>query len=94
MVIVSGWLRVDPLVRDAYVTGCRKVVIAARTAPGCQEFVIAADLLEDDRVIVYERWASDAELAEFRGSGPDPDQSAAILEAQVQQYRVAAVESA
>ncbi|MEU5401683.1 antibiotic biosynthesis monooxygenase [Streptomyces sp. NPDC005963] len=93
MLIVSGWIRVDPQVRDGYVAGCHRIVAAARTAPGCLDFVLAADPLEGDRITVYERWASDADLAAFRGSGPDPEQSAAILAADVHKYRVSAVES-
>jgi hypothetical protein len=43
-------------------------------------------------VNVYERWESDAELAAFRGSGPDADTQARILGADVRKYRISSVE--
>lgn len=92
MLIVSGWISVDPEVRDGYLAGCRRVVVEARATPGCLDFVLSADPVEADRITVYERWASDEVLAAFRGSGPAPEQTAAILDAQVQKYRISAIE--
>lgn len=87
-VIVTGWIRVDPVGRRAYLDGSRAVIEAARAAPGCVDFHLSADPIEDDRINVVERWASAAELDAFRGSGPEGDQAAAILDAQVMQYEV------
>ncbi|MCM2391053.1 putative quinol monooxygenase [Streptomyces albipurpureus] len=92
MLIVSGWIAVDPEAREGYLAGCRRVVEEARATPGCLDFVLSADPLEADRITVYERWASDAELAGFRGSGPEPEQTAEIRDAQVHKYRISAIE--
>lgn len=92
MIIVAGKLYVDPATRDAYLAGCDHVVEQARAAAGCLDFVLAADPIEADRINVYERWQSDADLAKFRGTGPDPEQAAAIRDADVSKYRVSAVE--
>jgi quinol monooxygenase YgiN len=89
MVIVSGHLSVDPTERLSYVEGCREVVRLARAAPGCLDFAISADLLDEGRVNVYERWASQADVEAFRGSGPSGDQQAALLAASVAEYDVA-----
>lgn len=81
MIIVSGFLTVDPAVRDAYVDGCRPVVQAARDAAGCLDFHISADPLEPDRVNVYERWESTNSVEAFRASGPTDEQVAEITRA-------------
>ncbi|MDQ2709625.1 MAG: antibiotic biosynthesis monooxygenase [Actinomycetota bacterium] len=93
MLIVSGWIYVDPDSRDDYLDGCRVVVERARKALGCLDFALAADLLEPGRINIYERWESDEELAAFRGSGPSPEQQAETRDASVNKYRISAVES-
>ncbi|MDQ5833883.1 MAG: antibiotic biosynthesis monooxygenase [Actinomycetota bacterium] len=92
MLIIAGHLQVDAAERDEYVADCIDVVNQARTAPGCLDFAITADTVEPDRVNVFERWESDAELKDFRGSGPDAGQKAQLLDAQVQKYRISATE--
>jgi len=92
-VIVSGWLRVEAADRQAYLDGCRSVIEAARRAPGCLDFHLAADPMEDDRINVYERWADAASVDAFRGAGPDVDQQAMVLDAQVEQHEIAATAS-
>ena len=89
MIIVSGWLRVAPEDRDAYLAGCVEVVTSARRAPGCLDFHLAADPLEPDRINVYEAWESEADVEAFRGAGPSDDQAARVLAAEVRQHTVA-----
>ena len=89
MIIVAGHLIVDSAERDSYLAGCEEVVLLARRAPGCLDFAIGADLLDDTCVNVFERWASRAELEAFRGSGPSDGQWAAILSASVEEFVVA-----
>ncbi|MFI5835041.1 putative quinol monooxygenase [Micromonospora sp. NPDC051300] len=93
MLIVAGTLYVDPARRDAYLASCVEAVRAARAAPGCVDFAVSADLVEPGRINVYERWESDAQLLAFRGSGPDADQVAEILGAEVHKFRIAGVEA-
>lgn len=87
-VIVSGWLRVAPEARGGYLAECRPVIEAARTAPGCLDFHLSADPLDDGRINVYERWRDEASVESFRGAGPSSAQQAAILGAQVEQHVV------
>lgn len=89
MLIVSGHLSVDPTQRASYLSGCRRVVELARAAPGCLDFAISADLLDEGRVNVYERWASHADVEAFRGSGPSDEQQGALRAASVAEYDVA-----
>ena len=91
MVIVAGHVVVDPQQRESYLAGCVAVVEQARRAPGCLDFVIAADLVDAGRVNIFERWESQAAVEAFRGSGPDTEQSAAMLAASVTEYDVADV---
>lgn len=89
MVIVAGHLMVDPEQRDGYLQQCRDVVRQARSAPGCLDFAITADLLDPNRVDIFERWESRAAVEAFRGSGPSDEQAAAIISAAVIEYDVA-----
>ena len=88
MVIVSGHLIVDEQAREDYLAGCADVVAQARRAPGCLDFAISADLLDPRRINVFERWASQSAVEEFRGSGTGEDQGAMIRSASVCGYDV------
>lgn len=90
MVIISGSLHVRPAQRAAYLDRCRTVVEQARSAPGCLDFALSADLLDPGRVNVLERWSSAAAVEDFRGDGPDDDQSALLVGAEVDQFTVTA----
>lgn len=90
MVIVAGHLIVDAAERDAYLRGCAAVVEAARVAEGCLDFAISADLVDARRVNVLERWESQEAVAAFRGAGVSEEQGAAIVEASVSEYDIAA----
>ncbi len=70
MVIVAGHLVVPAEHRDEYLSACADVVRAAREAPGCLDFALSADLLQPERVNVYECWRDAASVEAFRGSGP------------------------
>ncbi|RIV36029.1 putative quinol monooxygenase [Micromonospora radicis] len=93
MLIVAGTLYVDPTERDDYLATCAEIVRAARSAPGCVDFAISPDLVEPGRINVYERWESEEQLLDFRGSGPEPEQQVALVGAEVHRFRISAVES-
>ena len=85
---MAGPLFVEPSERDAYLTGCLGVITAAREAEGCLDFHLSADPVDPGRINVFERWETAAAVEAFRGSGPDGDQQAQILDAAVVQYEV------
>jgi quinol monooxygenase YgiN len=91
MLIVAGHLIVDPAERDDFVANCVKVVELARAAPGCLDFAITADTVDQSRIDVFERWEGEERLLAFRGSGPDDGQQAAILDADVKRYTISAI---
>jgi quinol monooxygenase YgiN len=88
VIIVAGALFVDAERRDDYLTGCRAVVDQARQSQGCLDFAISADLVDLRRINVHERWESEEALLRFRGSGPSNEQSDAILDADVREFRI------
>lgn len=89
MLIVAGRLYVRPGMRDEFLARSAAAMRQARQTPGCEDFVVAPDPLESDRVNVYEAWRDAATLAAFRGEGPADDLSALIVRAAVAEYRVA-----
>jgi len=93
MVIVAGQLFVDPAGRERYLAGCADVVEQARRAPGCLDFAITADLIDQGRINIFERWQTQEAVQAFRGSGPGEEQGAAILAASVAEYDVADIRS-
>ena len=78
MVIVAGHVTVEPQQREAYLADCVRVVEQARGAAGCLDFAITADLIDPGRINIFERWASQAAVETFRGSGPSNEQGAAM----------------
>lgn len=89
MVIVSGWLRVAPDDRSAYLESSFAVIEAARAAPGCIDFHLSADPIEDGRINVFEQWESVEAVETFRGSGPGDNQQSMIVDAHVEQHEIA-----
>lgn len=89
MIIVSGRIYVRPEHRARFLAASAEAISSARQAPGCLDFVVAADPIETDRVNVYEEWRTEAALLAFRGSGPDEDLSSLIVRAEVRRHRVA-----
>jgi quinol monooxygenase YgiN len=88
VIIVAGQIHVNPGRRDAFVAASIEAVAQARRAPGCLDFVVAADPIEPGRVNVYERWETEAQLEAFRGEGPGPDLSSDIASADVQRHEI------
>jgi quinol monooxygenase YgiN len=89
VVIVSGHVVVDAEDRDDYLSACVEVVRQARRAHGCLDFVLSADLLEQGRVNIFERWESQAAVEAFRDAGPSFEQANMIRAASVAEYDVA-----
>ncbi len=90
MVIVAGYLVIEPRQRDSYLVGCKAVVQQARRTPGCLDFAISADLLDPSRIDIFERWESRAAVEAFRGGGPSDEQQGSIVRASVSEYDVGA----
>ena len=95
MIIVAGTLHLDAADRDPYLVAVADVARQARSAAGCLDFVQAADPIDPERINIFERWESDADLERFRASGEPGEEEPAVppLRAgHVRKYRIAAVE--
>ncbi|MGW1739110.1 putative quinol monooxygenase [Nocardia sp. NPDC001965] len=93
MLIVAGHLIVDPPARTAYLADCREVVDQARSAPGCLDFAVSADLTDPARINIFERWTDRESVATFRGAGTGSEQNAAIRGASVAEYDIGEIRS-
>ena len=85
MVIVQGVFRVNPSERERFLAQSADNMRASRADQGCLEYVLAADPLDEGRVILSERWQSRPDLdahiqglaarrseAAAQGGGADP----------------------
>lgn len=89
MIIVAGHITVAPEEREEYLVTCVTIVEQARSAAGCLDMSISADLVDSGRINIFERWESQAEVDAFRTGGPAPEQRAAMLSVSVEEYDVA-----
>jgi quinol monooxygenase YgiN len=62
MVIVQGVFRVNPSERERFLAQSADNMRASRADQGCLEYVLAADPLDPERVILSERWESTDDL--------------------------------
>lgn len=64
MIIVGGEFHLDPEQRDAFLDSRIETMKRSRSEGGCLEYTFAADPLDPGRVILFERWESQAALEE------------------------------
>ena len=63
-IFITGTIAIEPERRDALLAAIRPLVRATRDEePGCLEYAFTADTVEDDRIVVLERWRDEATLA-------------------------------
>ena len=93
MIIVAGYLHLDPDDRASYLDGCVEVARVARSAEGCIDFHLSADPIEPGRINIFEQWESVEAAEQFRESGPSDDQQAALLDANVAEYEITSTSS-
>ncbi len=75
MIIVGGTFEVAPGQRDAFIAGRLELMAASRAEAGCLDYSFSADPIEAGRVILFERWETQAHLdAHLAGlaTGPQP----------------------
>ena len=87
-IVVAGKIFTKESDRDAFLTASKEAVALARKTEGCLDFAVSADLIEKNRVNIFELWASVRKLEKFRGDGPSNDLSSLIEKADIVQYEV------
>ena len=87
-IIVAGQIEVQPGQRQRFLDGSGIAMRLARETTGCEDFVVAADPLDEHRVNVFEVWRSRKALHDFRDAGPDDGLTSLIVRAHVREYEV------
>lgn len=72
MIIIAGKSYVAAEQREAYLASFENFIRRTRNEPGCLDFYISADPIEDDRVNNFELWASQEQLDDFRKQAEPP----------------------
>lgn len=88
MIIVAGHIRVAESNRTTFLECSTEAVRQARGESACLDFTVSADVLDPDRVNVYERWVNKSALMAFRGEGPSNALNALIISAEVLEFEV------
>ena len=70
MIIVGGRFEMDPEQRDPFLAERHERMRTSRSEEGCLEYTFAADPLEPGRVILFERWESQAALDAHLAASP------------------------
>jgi hypothetical protein len=82
MIIVAGFLKVEPNDRDRYVAEFSELVRRAREAPGCLDLAISADSIDPGRLSPRERRrAMRSRRRAFRGGVPAARRDLEVLNA-------------
>jgi len=88
MIIVAGHIRVAANSRSAFLEGFAEAIHLARREPACLDFCVSPDVVDDERVNVYERWQSRSALMSFRGEGPTDELNAVVVGADIEEFEV------
>jgi quinol monooxygenase YgiN len=78
VLIAVAVFEIAPHERDAFLAARHESMRLSRAEPGCVEFLYSADPLEPGRVVLFERWESQAHLdAHVAGLANRPKQPGA-----------------
>ena len=87
-VIVAGKLIIQSGRRDAFIEKSQDVVLHARQNQACEDFSVSPDPIDMNRVNIFEKWTSYAELYAFRASGPDNELLSLVELFDVKEYDI------
>ena len=97
IILIAGKIRVDPSKRDEALVSGAQLMSETRTQKGCMDYVWSADPTEPDRIYVFERWETQADLAAHLAGDyylrmRDHMGQAGLVEAEALKYRIDWVE--
>lgn len=90
MIIVCGSLQAHPGRREDLLELSKLAVVAARNTQGCVDFAVSPDLIDPDRVNIFEQWTNAEALRAFREDGPGEDISGLVRQFDIKEYDVGA----
>ena len=92
MVIVGGTFEVNPNDRERFITSRHELMRASRAEAGCIEYTFGADPIDPGRVVLFERWESqaalDAHIAARRAQPRSPGDGVATITSSIIIYDV------
>jgi quinol monooxygenase YgiN len=88
VIIVSGTFEVDPGQRDEFLAERHERMRSSRAEAGCLEYTFSADPLDPGRVLLFERWESQAAL-DAHLAGPPMQTAVAPTHTSIVLYDVA-----
>ena len=86
MIIVAGYLHVDPAERDRYVTAFSDFTEHTRQLSGCLDLAISADSADTSRVNIFELWDSEETMQAFRSQAIVPNTGIEIHGGTLQEF--------
>jgi quinol monooxygenase YgiN len=89
MIIVAGYVYVDPSERDRYVTAFSGFIERTRRLPGCLDMAISGDAADESRVNIFELWESDEILQAFRARANVPNTGIKFHGGAIQEFVIA-----
>ena len=96
MIVIGGYIALDPDKRDAAIEAAVEMMAATREEPGCISYTMSGDLEDPGRFYIFEEWRdADALASHFATPHMARFQEAAgglgIREMNVQRYEVSSV---
>ncbi len=96
MLVIAGWIRLDPEKHDDAVAAALPMMEATQAEAGCISYVFSADLADRGLFRLFEEWESQEALdAHFRAPHMAIFQKAmgglGISETHIQKYQIASV---
>ncbi|MDQ0574309.1 putative quinol monooxygenase [Agromyces albus] len=88
MLIIAGYLELDPNRRDDYVAAHTDLIARARQADGCLDLAISADSVHETRVNLFERWKSEEALEAWRATSNPPQLDVQFVGGDVMKYTI------
>jgi quinol monooxygenase YgiN len=63
VILVNGYMDIDPDQRDAFIAAVQKLQAPTRAEDGCESYAISADVDDPARFHISEQWASEEAVA-------------------------------
>jgi quinol monooxygenase YgiN len=87
-IIVAGKLIIKEGLRDRFIIESLESVSIARDNQSCEDFSVSPDLLEENRVNIFEKWHSLEALDDFRIAIPENNLFSMVESFQVNEYEI------
>lgn len=87
-IIVAGYLVIKQNFRDEFVEKSKDFILLARNTKNCEDFSVSSDPIIPNRVNIFEKWASQSALDNFRNADSNNDLFSLVESFSVQEYSI------